>query len=508
MYSLVSCAALAGIAEWVCCPGRLNAPLYRALAACPAVHRWDAADNASAAFFALGRVQATGRPAAVAAGSGNEAAAMLPAVVNAYYGRHPLLIVTVDAATNGGGTGSPATIEQESLFGIYAPTVQLELPCPISDLPDLAAQLAEGFPLHLQLRVDADAVMPMRDFSTLSIAEPPETPPFRGSLVALSQMLRFHAQEGLVLMIGALEPAEQEPVLWLARTLRVPVVADAASGLREELAALYLQGAEDILPENQPRHVLRVGAVPESPFWPMLEDMPDTQVFSITRSGFSGLTRHSEVIEGEPEQIMKALGDVPHVGDTLRLLPAARRNAGRTEELLMASPESAPALVRAFSIHAALADSVCLGSPTAAELWNKYAQWQAPTLYLRSLHTMGSQGVISTFLGLAADTDYACCLAGDLATLRDMAGPAMLPQLSPGRRVVAVLTNDGAAAAVEETEDDPELHRLLCQPPAYRLADLAALWGAEYYPIHSEADLEVLDSLPEDTLAFLELLPE
>lgn len=508
MFSLISCAALAGIAEWVCCPGRLNAPLYRALAACPVVHRWDAADNAAAAFFALGRAQATGRPVAVVAGSGHEAAAMLPAAVNAYYGRHPLLIITVDNAANGGGTGAPATIEQESLFGIYAPTARLELPCPISDLPDLAAQLAEGFPVHLQLRVDADAVMPMRDFSALTIADPPAPPPFRGSLVALSQMLRFHAQDGLVLMIGALEPAEQEPALWLARTLRVPVVADAASGLREELAAYSLQGAEDILVENQPRYILRIGAVPESPFWPMLEDMPNIEVFSISRSGFSGLSRRSEVIEGEPEQIMKALGDVPHVGDTMRLLPASRQLAGRTEELLMASPESAPALVRAFSNHAALADSVCLGSPSAAELWNKYAQWQAPTLYLRNLHTMGSQGILSTFLGLSADTDYACCLVGDLAVLRDMAAPSLLHQLAPGRRVIAVLANDGAASSVEETEDDPELHRLLCQPPTFRLSDLAALWGAEYYPIHSESDLEILDSAEDDALIFLELLPE
>ena len=508
MFSLVSCAALAGIAEWVCCPGRLNAPLYRALAACPAVHRWDAADCASAAFFALGRVQATGRPVAVVAGSGQEAAAMLPAAVNAYYGRHPLLIVTVDDAANSGGTGAPATIEQEALFGIYAPTARLELPCPVSDLPDLAAQLAEGFPVHLQLRVDAESVMPMRDLSTLTIEDPPAAPPFRGSLVALSQMLRFHAQDGLVLMLGALEPAEQEPALWLARTLRVPVVADAASGLREELAASCLQNAEEILAECPPRYVLRVGAVPESPFWPMLEDMPATQVFSITRSGFSGLSRQSEVIEGEPEQIMKALGDVPHVGDTMRLLPASRQHAGRTEELLMASPESAPALVRALSNHAALADAVCIGSPTAAALWNNYAQWQVPTLYLRSLHTMGSQGILSTFFGLSADTGYACCLAGDLAALRDMAAPAILPQLAPGRRVVAVLSNNGAAAAAEETEGDAELHRLLCQPPAHRVADLAALWGAEYYPIHTEADLEVLDSAGDDALIFLELLPE
>ncbi|MBR5889315.1 MAG: hypothetical protein IKY92_04650, partial [Akkermansia sp.] len=97
MFSLISCSAMAGVAEWVCCPGELNAPLYRALADCPAVHRWSVADDRSAAFFALGRVQATGRPVVVVAGSGSSAAAMTPAVINAYYHRRPLVVLTMDS---------------------------------------------------------------------------------------------------------------------------------------------------------------------------------------------------------------------------------------------------------------------------------------------------------------------------------------------------------------------------------------------------------------------------
>ena len=40
---------MAGVAEWVCCPGELNAPLYRALADCPVVHRWSQSDERTAA---------------------------------------------------------------------------------------------------------------------------------------------------------------------------------------------------------------------------------------------------------------------------------------------------------------------------------------------------------------------------------------------------------------------------------------------------------------------------
>ncbi len=508
MFSLVSCTAMAGVAEWVCCPGELNAPLYRALAGCPVIHRWSMADDRSAAFFALGRVQATGRPVIVVAGSGSSAAAMTPALINAYYHRFPLVVLTVDNAGSCGGTGAPQRVEQEALFGMYAPTVELNLPCPVSDLPNLVEALSEGFPLHLHVRLNAAAQTIRSDFSTIEVGEAPPAPRFRGSLVAVSQMLRFRSMEGLVLLIGALNPDEQEPVLWLAQTLRVPVLAEASSGLREELAPYLLHYGDELLIQNPPRHVLRVGDVPTGAFWKALENLPQTEVYSITRTGFSGLSRKSNVVEGELEQIMKAMGDVPHVGDTERLLTRSRRAGNQMEEMLLGYPESAEALVRAFSHHACLADVICVGSATTMRLWNQYAQSQLPTHYLRDLHSTGADGVISSFLGNAADASTACCLIGDLTLLRDINAATILPQLPPGTRVVAVLNNDGAAASQHDTEGNPELERLLVQPQPFRMQEIARLWGAEYYAIRSEADLEILDSLSANCFALLELIPD
>lgn len=508
MFTLISCTAMAGVAEWICCPGEKNSLLYDALAECPVIHRWAVADDRSAAFFALGRVQATARPVVVVAGEGTAAAAMMPAVVAAYYQRRPLVVLTLDDTVDVGGSGAPMSMEQEGLFGNFAPTIELNLPCPVSDLPDLSAMLAEGFPVHLRVRIDATAEPRGMDFSALEVGEAPAMPAFRGSLVALSQMLRFRAVEGLVMMIGALEPTEQEPVLWLAQTLRVPVVAEASSGLREELSSLLLHGADELLMQYPPRYVLRVGDVPTGRFWSALEDLPETEVFSITRTGFSGLCRKSTVIEGEPEQIMKALGDVPHVGDTERLLNRSRHTAGRDEERLLAHPESAAALVRAFSIHAALGDVICLGSPTVTELWNRYGQCHVPTLYLRDLCTNGADGTIAAFLGNAADAASAFCLVGDLTLLRDLHAAAVVPQLPPGKRIIAVLNNEGAQGAAYAAGNDEELRRLLVQPPVFDVENVARLWGAEYYRIRSEADLEVLDSLDEQALVLLEIIPE
>ncbi len=508
MKSLITCCTMAGIAEWICCPGELNGPLLRALADCPVIHRWTQADERSAAYFALGRVQATGRPVAVLAGTGAEATSLMPAVAEAYYQRRPLLVMTLDTCVHAGGTGAPHRIEHENLFGIYAPTVELTLPCAVSDLPDLRNALAEGFPLHLYVRGNHHPAVAGGSFAGLELSEPPPVPAFRGSLVALSQMLRFRSMEGLLLLLGGLEPAEQEPALWLARTLRVPVLAEAASGLREELAAYTLRGGDRLLTKFPPRFVLRVGEVPTGSFWKALEEMPEVEVYSITRTGFSGLCRKSHVIEGDLEQIMKALGDVPHVGDTERLLPRSRHAAGRVEELLLANPECEASMVRSFSNHACIADVICLGSGSTMALWNDYAQTQVPTLYVRANNGAGgADGSVSSFLGNAADATYACCLTGDLSLLRDSGAAAMHPQLPEGKRVVAVLNNEGAGMA-DEPGLAPELQRLLVQRPTYSMAELARLWGAEYYAIHCEADFEILDSLDDNAFALLELMPD
>lgn len=507
MKSLISCCTMAGVAEWVCCPGELNEPLLTALADCPVIHRWSQSDDRTAAYFALGRVQATARPVVVVAGSGASATALAPAVVEAYYQRRPLIIITVDSYEAAGGAGAHGRIEHEGLFGVYAPTVELSLPCCVSDLPDLRASAEDGFPLHLNVRY-ANSPVPRSSFSGLELAEAPAPPPFRGSLVALSQMLRFRAYEGLVLILGGLDPAEQEPALWLARTLRVPILAEAASGLREELSAWVLQNGDEQLLRTPPRYILRVGDVPTGTFWQSLEDMPEVEVFSITRTGFSGLCRKSTVIEGDLEQIMKALGEIPHLGDTDHLLQHSRKQTGRMEEALMAYPESEAAMVRYFSNHAAIADVLFLGSGSSTRLWNRFAQQVIPTVYLRTNNgSGGADGSVSTFLGNAADASYACCLTGDLALLRDCAAATMLPQLATGKRVVAVLNNDGAGLA-QRPDLDQELRRLLVQPPLFDMKRVAWLWGADYYAVRCEADFEILDTLDDNAFVLLDIYPD
>ena len=52
--------------------------------------------------------------------SGTAAAELLPAAIEAYYSGTPIVLITADRPARYRGTGAPQSIEQESLFGIYA----------------------------------------------------------------------------------------------------------------------------------------------------------------------------------------------------------------------------------------------------------------------------------------------------------------------------------------------------------------------------------------------------
>ncbi len=494
MEQIIANAAQAGVAEWVCCPRTQNRIFLDTLERCPSVHRWQATDERTAGFFALGRIQATARAVAVVAGNGADAASLFPAVVEAYYERRPLIVVTLDTQQSDSDCGEYGRIVQENLFPAFAPSIRIELPRRDGwREPDLVSLCAEEFPIHLHL-VCAEEILPSQGVMRLvHVADPPPRQKFRGSLSEISQVLRFRAaQEGLVLVLGGLDPDEQESALWLARTLKAPVLADATSGLREKLDPQLLCDGSDLLIDSPPRYVLRVGAVPSFPFWRALEEMPQTDVFSITRTGLSGLQRPSCVIEGEPEQVVKALDDVVRVGDPCDYFSASRKNAGRWEELLLTYPESDAALVQAFAQHASLAEVLLLGSPEMLELWNTATRLRNPVLYVRSVSQAGgSVGTLPAFLGNAVDASFACALIDTASLLRDTTNASLLSQLPPGKRVVGVL-NSG------ENTDFSSVDLQQC----------ARLCGAEYYTVRSEADFEVIESIEEGNFALLEILPD
>ena len=431
-------------------------------------------------------------------------------MVEAYYQRRPLLLLTADRPAACRGSAAPQAIEQVDLFGIYAPTIDLETP---ESLPeDILQDWDYASPLHINVCLPDPDPAWNPGSCDLYPAEPPEENGFRGSLAELARALRFKSRDGLVVMIGGLDPTEQAPARWLANELKAPVVADATSGLREELAHLALTDADALLREHPPAVLLRLGDVPVGRFWRDLEDIPATEVFSVTRTGFSGLARPSSVVTGDLEAILHALGDIDTVGDVNGLRAMNKRRKALMEELLITCPESEQAMVRSFSCFAADGDCIYLGNSMPVRYWNSFAQTSIPTENVRANRgANGIDGQISGFLGVSARCSRSWALVGDLTAMYDSNALALLPQLDRGTRVLGVINNGGGGIfrTLPGADGQPEtMRKLLVQPHAHSFKAIAEQWGMRYLTIRTAEDFDQLDSLEENSQTLVELIPD
>src|SRR5438093_13699871 len=83
-----------GVRHFCICPGSRSTPLALTIARRPSAHLWMHLDERSAAFFALGLAKTLREPIALICTSGTAAANFLPAIVEAFYARVPLLVIT------------------------------------------------------------------------------------------------------------------------------------------------------------------------------------------------------------------------------------------------------------------------------------------------------------------------------------------------------------------------------------------------------------------------------
>jgi 2-succinyl-5-enolpyruvyl-6-hydroxy-3-cyclohexene-1-carboxylate synthase len=109
--------ARSGVANACICPGSRSTPLALLLRRHPAIKVWTHLDERSAAFFALGIAKAIREPVAVVSTSGTAAVNFAPAVVEAFYARVPLLLLTADRPPELQGVGANQTIDQTRLYG-------------------------------------------------------------------------------------------------------------------------------------------------------------------------------------------------------------------------------------------------------------------------------------------------------------------------------------------------------------------------------------------------------
>ena len=117
---LVEVLAQKGVKHIVISPGSRNAPLIISFNRHPSFTCYSVVDERCAAFFALGIAQQTKNPVVICCTSGSAALNYAPAIVEAFYQKIPLLILTADRPTEWIDQMDGQTIRQSKLYLNYS----------------------------------------------------------------------------------------------------------------------------------------------------------------------------------------------------------------------------------------------------------------------------------------------------------------------------------------------------------------------------------------------------
>lgn len=478
----------------VIAPGSRSTPLALAFADRPDVKCWSVIDERSAAFFALGLAKATQAPVAVICTSGTAGAHFLPAVMEAFEGGTPLVVITADRPWELHGFGAPQTIPQVGLFGRSVRASEA-LPTPDeAGLTHLAAATARLVhvatssprgPVHLNVPF-REPLAPPEGAQPLVI-DPPTTRFVPARLTAdLSVVTEAvtNAKRG-VIVCG---PRERHDgfgawVHALGERLGFPVLAEASSNARfgfPNAIGLYdaLLRAPKFAAGMKPDVVLRFGGGLTAKGPQAWLDSSGARIFEFVEDGSPIDPAHTA------EQLLQA--SVPFEFNVSRAQDGSWRRAWLDAQHAVLSTLSAqqgvsePLIAREFIAALPPETNVFLSSSMPIRDVDAFAARGEHLRVFTNRGVNGIDGITSSALGVAAGTGRpTALLIGDVALLHDLTGWLVAKRHGLSLTVV-VVNNDGGGIFhfLPVATRTAHFETLFGTPHGVDLAHVAGLAGA------------------------------
>lgn len=504
----------AGVQHVVLCPGSRNSPLLHALHAQFADRCLSHIDERSAGFIALGLSRASGERVAVCVTSGSALANLLPAVVEADAAEIPLIIISADRPWELLACGAPQAMEQR---GIFAPFVRqsLALGEPTATTATLRAlrsqvsRLAQHNhgPVHLNVPL-REPLAPLPDATWATPALATDARDGRADGRAFTAVhhatvpapLQLHAwlKPGLRGIIVAGCGADHRAAIALAERTGYPLLADAASGLRQPgINSLVCCGdalVSGLLADARADLVIQIGPAPLARAvyeWIERQDCP----WIVCEQGrnLDFLARADLALRGDCTDELLALSSRLAPGDAIWQERWQAADAAARQQLTRSMAEESWS--ETLAAHRAVNHSgfglLHLASSMAIRYGNLHCPPSGrPVFANRGVN--GIDGTLGTFLGeLEALRVPGLLLIGDLACLHDLPALALTPQ--PHRRgAIVVLNNDGGGIfdflAVAKM---PHYEQLVRTPHGLDFAGIAQQFGLVYTAAKDAHTLQV-----------------
>ncbi|HSS94497.1 MAG TPA: 2-succinyl-5-enolpyruvyl-6-hydroxy-3-cyclohexene-1-carboxylic-acid synthase, partial [Candidatus Dormibacteraeota bacterium] len=428
--------------EFACVsPGSRSAPIAIALQRHPRIKVIVQVDERSGSFFGVGLGKATGKPAVLLCTSGTAAAEFHAAVVEAYYSRTPLIVLTADRPPELRDVGANQAIDQQQLYGgsvrwFFDPGTPVDIPGAPRIWRRLAARavaMAVDGPVHLNL--------PFREPLVPTPGEVPAAVGEAGQTITSGRLLPTPAE--LADIASALQRARRPLVVAgemrdgdkLAPALTrlgLPVLAEPGSQLRRAETGAAVESYEALLRagwslQHGPDLVIRIGATPTSRAlntW-LAAAAPPTFLIDPDHSWADQdhVARH--VIACDPQALLESLPPVGRVTWRDEWVSAGKKAGAAISATLISTPIHEGHIVRALAARLPDAAQVFIGSSMPIRAADSF--WPLAKPHQRFFGNRGASGIdglVSTGLGIATGRPDVptVLLLGDLSVYHDMNG--------------------------------------------------------------------------------------
>ena len=465
VHALVDGLYASGVRRAVISPGSRNTPLVFALIEHGGIQSFSHMDERSAGFFALGMARERNEPVAIVCTSGTAVANLYPAVVEAYFSRVPLVVLTADRPAELREVGANQTIRQPNLFGSHvkwacetpAPEDRVEMALDMRGLAlraGLVARSAPEGPVHVNVPFREPLLPPRRaeavilaELAAIEAQPAPAAPCSPSALAWVENALRRARRPAVV--AGPMRPGPlAQAVADFAARSGIPLFADILSNCRASEASVlhYDLALRAPAGPEPPDLVLRFGAEPTSKAlseW-LRKSRAEFFVFDETPIYRDSGHAATHVVIGDPTVWLREASIALDVWSAYR---TAWRRASDAVSSVLAQPEALPwfegeAVRKAVE---ALGPShlLVLGNSRPVRDADALARPEAGVEIYANRGASGIDGVTSTALGHAVASRRPTLLViGDVSFYHDLNGLLMAREVS-SPFVVLLVHNGG-----------------------------------------------------------------
>ena len=522
---IVSTLRDGGANRVVVSPGSRSTPLAYAFAQSKDFTMYRQIDERSAAYFALGLAKAENRPTVLLCTSGTAAANYMPAVVEAYYSRIPLIVLTADRPPELREVGAPQAIDQLRMYGQF---VKWSTDYPVPEENEEVLRFVER---HTQRAISISTTVP---FGPVHINVPLREP----LLINFDQqerqstfVKRFSPRESInteamdwldrvvkqstqgIVIVGEMKSDINIDHFWtFASKLNWPVLADPLSRLRSNVPDscrdLLIDQYDALLKSDAfkekatPDAIIRFGAQPVSKPLTLFLKANQIEPFIVVdespsfRDPFGGASHHIQV---SPEALWKQF--LAEGTSQLELWQTANQLASQHIEKYIQEETDEGALAGIlFKEMPSGSDLIASSSMPIRDVDTFFMKTQKDIGIFANRGVNGIDGVVSTAFGIqAANQRPAYLLIGDLAFLHDQNG-LIVSRFHEVDVTIVIMNNDGGGIFSYLPQSTVENHfeSLFGTPTGLTFENIAATYDAEYYPVHSREDMVQALRQPKD----------